>query len=592
MEESAVAVSSNTQKSEPNTAAPAVVPLYRYVRDNLELAGPELMSFAITLLEVIALLATLGAAIHQVFPIQVNGVACAESGHEDSVHKEGMNRVIWNALRQDYPGWESESGGGYVSYVGHDFEYTTACGRSYVFVQADKVPKRLVVDGVTLDFSRDYQSNTSSTNWETNTDFAVESTFGLRFRTTWGVAHDCVFVNTTTCYETHIVSTGWNGSACYGRGTIQRQQSCDERCCSMSVGGSTYHFFQQAFEKTGSCGISVDPIYAGLVARSKVRLKIDVAGYNESVTRRKYACAQTRTRNIAACCYWFFRFFSAAAFLRVAVMGGLLRKPMAAPLAYSMQAASQRGAMVRIGISFFIVFPALTAVNGIPAGAKVVFYHCFVASCGFAAWACYYGNVHGIFGIMNIYVSASLMIGLTLIDLIVGTQGETVTAVILAVVQALLAVRELMRYTTGGYISYYDNGAYIRATDELTFKMIKERKIPWNELLGSTFVYTAPLRQSSDVVSHMDVLLSTLSDGPLKGAEWFAATGAENDEAKTEASLVIMPVTDRTMVGRGDDKLVYYCLNRTWYAANADGEVEPRSPTSELMRLSAPALVR
>jgi hypothetical protein len=273
-------------------------------------------------------------------------------------------------------------------------------------------------------------------------------------------------------------------------------------------------------------------------------------------------------------------------------MGGLLRKPMAAPLAYSMQAASQRGAYVRIGITFLLVFPALTAVNGIPGGAKVVVYVCVVATCWFATWACYYGNKHGIFGIMNIYVSASLLIGLTLIDLIVGTQGETVTTVILALVQAFLAVRELMRYTTGGYISYYHHGAYIRATDELTFKMIKERKIPWNELLGSTFVYTAPLRQSSDVVSHMAVLLSTLSNGPLKGAGWFAATGAENDEAKTEASLVIMPVTDTAMVGRGDDKLVYYCLNHTWYAASADGEVQTRSPTSELLRLSAPALVR
>jgi hypothetical protein len=69
-----------------------------------------------------------------------------------------------------------------------------------------------------------------------------------------------------------------------------------------------------------------------------------------------------------------------------------------------------------------------------------------------------------------------------------------------------------MRYTTGEHIGYADRGAYIRANDESTFNAIKERKIPWHELLTSVHIYSAPLREASEVTHHVSTLLITRSE--------------------------------------------------------------------------------
>jgi hypothetical protein len=573
-----------------SNAAPAVVPLHRYLRDNFELVRPELISFSITLIEVLTLIAAVAVAHTQARDREVNGQPCwADSGKTREQQGWEQNRALERLAIAANPDWwpNFTHSQRTLRYTGQP-DAATGCGcqENYEFVSEDRMPQlSQELDGVRL------RMNVDPLMLQ-----LVNNTFGVSYTGTSSSScpRDCELLEAQYCgfQRTYLVPLGWQGSRCAGNMTVTGNactNTYNGGCGAVTVGKSLYVVANHLDYSQCDFGLLFfDRV--GVAARTHVSLLVNMTGFEASVTRRVAQCQELFVHTTATKIYWWFRTYSAFLYLLHSLQRGLLRKPLVAPMAYSMQASTRTGAMVRILQTVIIIVPAMfTAVPFIAKGVMVL---CTVACCAFAVWAYRHGTAHGIFGIMNIYLSVSLMLSLTVADLIVGLQGETATAVVLALVQALITVRELLQYTTGGYISYSEDGANIRAADESTFKTIKERKIPWHQLLGDISIYTAPLRQSSDITSHMAALIAILSDGPIMGGAWFAAAGGENEQATATATLVLMPVTDTDLIGKGNDGMVYYCIHNTWYAVDANGAVQLSAPMSGLVRLSSPAIVR
>jgi hypothetical protein len=149
------------------------------------------------------------------------------------------------------------------------------------------------------------------------------------------------------------------------------------------------------------------------------------------------------------------------------------------------------------------------------------------------------------------------------------------------VMQVFLLVYELVRQAAGGYITYFDNVAYIRANDVTALRKVRElfAHVNWSERHCQKVVfYTAPYSSTSSVASHINQLVDELSTGRVvQGSNWLTVAGFGNNDGRQAqqllGDLLFMPTIDAGLFGRSgssSDNFVYTIKGHR-FVANKDG---------------------